>query len=104
MKALDLTTFERMTLAQWVNQQKGDLRKIRQLIKLLDKLELSEEEKRAVGWVQVDNQMMWKAKDRVFDLEFEDAEFDLLLPALKAEWPADRVVLAMLEKLEEAKE
>ena len=102
MKQLDLTTFERMTLAQWVNQQKGDLRKIRQLIKLLDKLELSEQEKRAVGWVQVENQMMWKDKERTFDLEFEDDQFDLLLPALEGKWPADRVVLAMLEKLEEA--
>jgi len=102
MKALALNTFERMTLAQWVNQQKGDLRKIRQLIKLLDKLELSEKEKREVGCVQIENQMMWKDKDRIFGLEFEDTEFDLLLPALEGKWPADRVVLAMLEKLEEA--
>ena len=99
MKKLELTTFERMALAQWVNQQKGDLRTIRSLIRLLDKLELSDDEERAVGFVQVDDRLMWTDQDRTFPLQLEDAEFDLLAPALEAEWQADRLILAMLEKI-----
>lgn len=102
-KQLELTTFERVSLAQWIGQQTGDLRRIRYLIRVLDKLELSDEEKRAVGWVQVEKQLMWKDKDRSFQLEFEDAEFELLSPALEGQWPADRFILGMLEKIEEAK-
>ena len=98
---LQLTTFERLTLVGWVAQQKGDLRAIRQWIQVLDVLELSEAEKAEVGFVlHPDGRAMWEEPERTFELELEDAQFALLQQALKAEWPANRLILQMLDKLE----
>ena len=104
MIALELTTFERLTLGNWVAQQKGDLRQIRQWIQVLDVLELSEAEKNAVGYVQHPNgQAVWKETERTFEIALEYALFALLQPALKAPWPANRLILAMLDKIEAAR-
>ena len=98
---LQLTTFERLTLVGWVAQQKGDLRAIRQWIQVLDVLELSEAEKAEVEFVQhPDGRAVWKESEQTFELELEDAQFALLQQALKAEWPANRLILQMLDKLE----
>ena len=99
---LQLTTFERLMLVGWVGQQRVQgLLLIRQWIQVLDVLELSEAEKTAVGFVQhPDGRALWKEEGRTFELELEDAQFALLQQALKAEWPANRLILQMLDKLE----
>ena len=99
---LQLTTFERLMLVGWVGQQRVQgLLLIRQWIQVLDVLELSEAEKHAVGYVlHPSGQAVWNEAQRTFELELEDAQFALLQQALKAEWPANRLILQMLDKLE----
>ena len=99
---LQLTTFERLMLVGWVAQQRVQgLLLIRQWIQVLDVLELSEAEKAEVGFVlHPDGRAVWKEPERTFEIGLEDAQFALLQQALKAEWPANRLILQMLDKLE----
>jgi len=73
MITLQLTTFERLTLGNWVAQQTGDVRQIRQWIRVLDVLELSEAEKRAVTFVQhPDGRAVWADTERMWEIALED--------------------------------
>ena len=103
VKTLDLTVFERIKLLEWLGQQQGDLAAIRRALPVLDALELSEQERREVEFVEhPGGRMTWKDADRTFTIELEDAQFDVLTPALRAQWPMARPILEMLEKLESA--
>lgn len=103
MKTLELTVFERVQLLDWLGRQQGTLAEIRRALPVMDVLELSDEEKVQVEFVQHANgRVTWKDTDRMFALELEDAQFDVLKPALQSQWPMARPILAMLEKIEAA--
>lgn len=106
MKTLHLTTWERTSLAGFIAQQRGDLAQLRRFMRLLDILELDDEDRAAVGWKETENgQAAWVEAEHEFELEFEDADFDLLAKtALPFNgWPANRLVVTMLDKIEAAK-
>lgn len=102
MKNLELTTWERATLVIYINSAgRGNLSQIRRYFRLLDVLELSEEEKSLVGWKDDEKTgPTWEDMERTFVLTLEDADFDLLSKATDWNgWRVDRLTLALLEKL-----
>lgn len=105
MKALDLTTFERKALVNWVNQQKGNLSRQRRLLQLLDTLELTEQEEEEVGLRQNGRQQTWQDTTLEFPLTFDSAQFKILKEAIVWDnWVFNPFILTMLEKIEQAKE
>ena len=102
MKTLSLTVFERLQLAGWLNQQRGDMRFLRRAMRLLDQLELTDEEKQGVGFVDVGGGVFrWDESEQEFTINVADDEFALLRSALKwQEWPVNPLILAMLDKIE----
>jgi len=102
MKQIELTVFERLQLAQYIGQTKGDLRHTRLAIRILDKLELNDVEREEVGLSTAPGQIAWMDGERLFPLEFEDDELAVLKSAVNyPEWPASqaRQIVPMLEKL-----
>lgn len=107
MKKINLTVFERIQLSEFVGGLKGDIKALRIAFKVLDKLDLTQDEKKEVNLQSDGNQITWSQDDREFELEFEDTEFELLLRCLSYnEWPARYVrrILPMLEKLEQVRD
>lgn len=100
MTMLSLTTFERMHLLAWLNRQTGDVGYIRNALNLVKKLELSPEEKQHVGWSEEAGQVQWRDELWQFQVEVSEIELRVLQPALQARWPVNKLILAMLDKLE----
>ena len=120
MKTVELSVWERVQLAQYINRSdaKADLSGMKQALKVLDILELTEEEKAEIGWTdeptfltcphcQADIQTSpdgigrWTDAEKVWELEFEDADFGLLKSATTFNWPTSlsKLLVPMLEKL-----
>jgi hypothetical protein len=117
MRKLELTTWERVNLAGIISQQRGNLAQVRRFLRLLDELELTEEEKEFVGWnlrVVVDEgdnrvELPQWARDKanhLFEVVLEDADFDLLRKTALGfdKWTINQPTLVMLEKLENPQE
>jgi hypothetical protein len=117
MITLELTAWERLQLSGWAaGNVRGDLDVQRHGMRLLDVLELSEEEKEAAGWHEIRHprcpmcrreggiEIALENPETVFVLSFEDGDAALLRPAIAWDWPLDRQgrVLALLEKLRTA--
>lgn len=103
---LELTTWERVTLGQWLGsgQPKGDLAFVRRALSILDKLDLTERERAEVNYRRVGNVFRWDDTGRAFALSFNAQEMGILKSACTWQgWPATRQYLAMLEKLEAVK-
>jgi len=106
MKQLSLTTWERAQLIALVNQQSGDLTKLRRWLRVLDVVDLSEDEKEAVGWEDLaDGRSKWEDGDRLWELHFEDADFALLATTAieYPRWPVLSKIVDMLDTLEKVK-
>jgi len=121
MKTLDLTTWERTQLVNMVASQTGNVAQIRQWFRIFDILELSDDEKKSVGWQEWQDsancphcgnvlpgrsqqRLGWQDVDRTFELSFEDMDFVALMRAVTtfSHWPATRLCLDMLNKIEAA--
>lgn len=104
-EVLNLTTFERENLRQWMgspNHRVVGLTAQHIGLAVLTKLELTDEEKESVGWKDLsDTQATWEAADDTFEIEFTKAELRALKPALQVAWPISVFYEQMLEKLEE---
>lgn len=99
---LNLNTWQRLMLRALVATTHGDLRKIRQGLKALDVLELTPEEREAVGLVDhPDGGSTWTEAGHRFELEFSDEAIELLreLVAAKDDWPMTRDVVDLCEQL-----
>ena len=122
MKTIELTAWERATLVEYITRQdaRADFAHLLKTIKLLDILELSEDEKKEVGWTDEpgfiacpkckaaiqtspDGIGRWDNTEMAWTLEFEDADFELLSGAISFQWPAQaaRLLAPMLKKLNE---
>jgi len=102
---LELTTFERVALGQWLGggTPKGDLNFIRVALAILEKLELSEDEKDMVGYTREGNNIQWR-ENQISELNFSPQEMSILRTAVTWQgWPVTRQHQAMLEKLEAIK-
>lgn len=99
---LSLNTWQRMTLLTMVNNVKGDLRTVRKALKALDVLEMSDEEREAVGLVDHPNgAVTWTEATHRFELEVDDntAAFLRQQVEAKTDWPATVDVVDLAEQL-----
>ena len=101
--SITLNTYERVTLSQWLGSGslKGDINQLRNIMALMDKLELTKEEQASVGLVQHGGTFIWRDSERTFDIEVTPEELAVLRRALESEWAATPATLDMLEKLED---
>ena len=101
---LSITTWQRFQLIQIVGNAKGNLIRIRKANKALDILEMTDEEKKQVGYVEIPNGARWKDSEHRWDLEIKDKEAAHIVRAEAerfSEWPVAQVeaVLDLAEQL-----
>jgi len=123
MKTIELlTAWERGALVEYITrpEARADYAHLLKVIKVLGILELSEDEKKEVGWADepsfiacpkcqtpiqtsLDGVGRWDNTEMAWTLEFEDADFELLSGATTFQWPtqAARLLAPMLKKLSE---
>lgn len=124
MKQLELNTWQRTQLAACV-PGRGTTSDFRKYMRILDIVELTQEERDEVGWVEtlvvrdgkpaVNPQTgiplinaRWQEPDLTFELSFEDADFDVLMALVETRetWairgPEGKRTEALLDKLKEA--
>lgn len=84
MKKLNLNVGEILSARLVLNEVKGLLSEIRKALKILDKIELTEEEHKAVGMTNgVGGQISWKDQDFTKEVELSDEQADLMKVQLK---------------------
>lgn len=126
MKQLSLNAWERVQLAACV-PERGSLHDYRMYVRLLDVLELSQEERERIGWKETlvlqDGEPVINPQTGLpvvsitvqqpeleFELAFEDADFDNLMALVdkRETWairgPDRQRTKALLDKLDKAKE
>lgn len=115
MKTLELTTWERFELLRCIPRD-APLVEIPVLLRLVDMLELSDEEKESVGFYMesvmtpqgLGVRPRWDdaEAEREFTLEFETGDFDRLkaLVSARGEWPTVEGSLVLKKKVEEAED
>lgn len=99
---LNLTTWQRMTLLTMVNNVKGDLRTVRKALKALDVLEMTVEEREAVGLTEhPTGAVTWTDAAHRFELEVDDntAAFLRQQVEAKGDWPVSGDVVNLCEQL-----
>ena len=105
MKTLNLNIWERVQLTTLIAQQRGNPAQYRRFVRVLDVVELTEDEQKAVGYeaTVIGNRLdfNWK-QDREYELSFEDADFVTLIKAVFSfeGWLTDRRVGTLLDKIE----
>ena len=103
MKTIELTVWERVNLVGVARGQTAkDLDGLRQWLKILEILNLTEEEQVEIGLVQDGQSFQWEDAERLFEMEFEDADYKLLKDVVKAksDWPVTSAenTIPLLEK------
>ena len=99
---LNLNTWQRMTLVTMTNGVKGDLRTVRKALKALDVLEMTAEEREAVGLTEHPNgAVTWTDAAHRFELDVPDdmATFLRTQVEAKTDWPATVDVVDLAEQL-----
>lgn len=71
---LQLTTWERLTLVRIVGSLTGDARLYHKAGKILDVVELTEQEREEIGLRQVGDRFQWKDPARLWELHVNDRE------------------------------
>lgn len=104
MKTLTLNIWERVQLATVMAQQHGNPVQYRRYIRVLDVVEMTEDEREAVGYetTVIGNRLdfNWK-RGQEYELSFEDADWKTLVTTATSfkGWPTDRRVGTLLDKL-----
>ena len=106
MKTLKLTIWERLQLIQCIPAQ-DTVANIRRHLRLMDRLELSEDEKAEAGFVVLpDGSARWDARAGAVEraIDFEDADFDHLVSLVQRRnnWPTAQDILTLIDKIEQA--
>ena len=99
---LNLNTWQRMTLVTMTNGVKGDLRTVRKALKALDVLEMTAEEREAVGLTEHQSgAVTWTDAGHRFELELDDntAAFLRQQVEAKSDWPVSADVVDLCEQL-----
>lgn len=99
---LNLNTWQRVTLLTLVSSARGDLRAVRKALKALDVLEMTAEEREAVGLTERPNgAVTWADGGRRFELEVDDDVAAWLREQVtaKADWPVSADVVDLCEQL-----
>lgn len=99
---LNLNTWQRMTLVTMTNGVKGDLRTVRKALKALDVLEMTAEEREAVGLTEHPNgAVTWTDAAHRFELDVDDNTAAFLRQQVEArtDWPVSADVVDLCEQL-----
>jgi len=102
---LNLTTWQRLQLLMLMNQVQGDLRTINKALKLIDLLEMSDEESKEIGLQSTSTGFTWRDTSKEWNIEIKDRNLVTFLKQkveLKQDWPAAfaREVLDLCEQLD----
>lgn len=98
---ITLDTWERVQMLQVVSTGRGTFGQVELGLQALAILRLSDEEKQAVGWIELGpGQLAW-TRDIEHDLEFGDEVWQLVrgLTAAYQAWPIDERVVALRKKV-----
>jgi len=101
---LNLTTWQRLQLLMLMNSVQGDLRTINKALKLIDLLEMGEDEQEEVSLRSTPTGFTWDDPNKRWDIEVKDRNLVTFLKQkveLKQDWPAvsGREVLDLCEQL-----
>lgn len=80
MKVLELTATQRINIVALINQSQGGPAELRKMWRVLDRVELSEDEQKEVGLRFDGPTMLWDGQKaaKVSQVELEDADFNTL--------------------------
>ena len=94
-----MTIWERIQLGVVLATQKGVVGYIRKCIQMIEKLELTEEEKREINYKEKDGMMLWD-RELIVDIELTKKDIEFLIGVINnfQDWPSDRRVLTLVEK------
>ena len=101
---LNITTWQRFLLLQIVGNAKGNILRVRKAMKALDVLEMTDAEKKQVGYVEHPGGATWQDAEHRGQLEIKDKEAAHLVK-VEAEqydnWPAAQgeLVIDLVEQL-----
>lgn len=112
MKNIMLTTWERVQLIQCVPPTGHTIEEVKKHLRVADILELTEKEKKLVGWREIQTTQgmstSWGVNAKVepdheFEIEFEDADHAHLMQLVeqRQEWPTSKLTLDLHDKLKE---
>lgn len=112
VKEIKLTTWERVQLLQCIPPTAPSIEAVGKHLRVAGILELTEEEKKLVGWREVQTiqgvSTSWGDNAKVgpeheFEIQFEDADFDHLkqLMSQRREWLTTQLTLDLHDKLKE---
>lgn len=101
MKQLALTTWERMALLSAVPVRSKTITDLCANLRVVDLLELSQGEKKQIGWKQAGEDFTWDKADLEWAIDFEDADHAHLIKLAKQyqRWPTRKETKALLNKL-----
>ena len=100
---LNLNTWQRVTLLAVVNNVKGDLRTVRKALRAIDVLEMTAEERDAVGLTEhPTGAITWSDAGHRFELDATDDVTAFLREQVeaKSDWPVSADVVDLCEQLE----
>lgn len=106
MKTLTLTNWERFWLGVVIGSGQGTIAQIRLGNKVLDVLEMSDEEKAEVGWrVLPPSQIGWQ-REKDWELKFVNEGWSLVQMYVKnfKQWPQDRRAEVLYDKIMEERD
>jgi len=114
-KICGVTALERFYLLPIFRSLKGSSGEIRSALKILDQLEIDEEEGKENINMEIDENSgsfkfnAEKAKEYAVDIQFEDAEYIYMKKVFEArdkagEWEVSKVVCDLLDKFEKAED
>jgi len=114
MKTLNINTWQRVQLLQCVPPTGRTIEDVRKHLRVADILDLTEDEKKLVGWQEIQTTQgvstSWgiNAKlgpDHEFEIQFEDSDFAHLKSLIeqRKEWPTSRLTIELHDKLSEVK-
>jgi len=102
MKTLKLTTWERVQLLTCVPAQ-DTISNVRKHLRIMDILELSEDEQKLVGFTNVGQGFQWARdkQDHEFELTFEDSDLEHLIKLVegRTDWPSMKLTIQLLDKI-----
>ena len=112
MQIISLTTWERVQLIQCVPSTGRTIEDVRKHLRVADILELTKEEKKLVGWREIQTTQGMSTSwgidaevepDHEFEIQFEDADYDHLkqLAEQRQKWPTSKLTLDLHDKLKE---
>jgi len=98
---LNLNTWQRVQLEKLVGDVKGAASTVRKAVKLLDILEMSDEEKTKVGFRQQGGMLLWDDLEHTWEVEIKDGNLEVFLRELvkgKTDWPVNRYAIDIFDQ------